>query len=94
MAVRARLIGVIAGEQIDGKKRIRNDRLVAVSDAMHAYANIRKVDDLPKRWIQELETFFVNYHDLEGKKYRLLGCKGPATGMRLIRQNRKGGNKS
>ena len=29
----ARLIGVIEGEQIDGKKRIRNDRIVAVADA-------------------------------------------------------------
>jgi inorganic pyrophosphatase len=94
VAVRARLIGVIEGEQIDGKKRIRNDRLVAVSDATHEYANVRKLNDLPKRWIRELETFFVNYHDLEGKKYRLLGCKGLGVGMRLIRQNRKGGKTS
>ena len=32
-AVKSRLIGVIEGEQIDGKKRIRNDRLVAIADA-------------------------------------------------------------
>jgi inorganic pyrophosphatase len=31
IAVRARLIGIIEGEQMDGKKRIRNDRLVAVA---------------------------------------------------------------
>lgn len=94
VAVKARLIGVIEGEQIDGKKKIRNDRLIAVSDATHEYANVRNVDDLPKRWIKELETFFVNYHDLEGKKYRLLGCKGPAVGMLLIQQGRRGGKKS
>lgn len=89
--VKARLIGVIEGEQIDGKKRLRNDRLVAVSAATHEYTKVRRIDDLPKRWIRELETFFVNYHDLEGKKYRLLGYKGPSTGMRLIQKNRKGG---
>lgn len=90
VAVMARLIGVIEGEQIDGKKKLRNDRLVAVSDTTHEYAKVRRIDDLPKRWIKELETFFVNYHDLEGKKFRLLGYKGPSTGMRLIEKSRKG----
>src|ERR1700727_1963120 len=33
IAVRAHLIGIIEGEQIDGKKKIRNDRLVAVAEA-------------------------------------------------------------
>jgi inorganic pyrophosphatase len=89
IAVRARLIGVIEGEQIDGKKRIRNDRLVAVADANHMYANVRKLKDLPGKWIKELEIFFVNYHSLEGKKYRLLGCKGADAAMRLIKQARK-----
>jgi inorganic pyrophosphatase len=90
VAVRARLIGVIEGEQIDGKKKIRNDRLVAVSEATHQYAKIKNISDLPKKWIKELEIFFVNYHNLEGKQYRLLGVKGPKAGMHLFRANRKG----
>src|SRR5246500_2573008 len=53
--VPSRLIGVIEGEQIDGKKRIRNDRLLAVAEANHMYANIRRLDDLPKKWMQEVE---------------------------------------
>lgn len=89
VTVKARMIGVIEGEQIDGKKRVRNDRLVAVADATHQYANVRKLSDLPKKWVKEVETFFVNYHDLEGKKYRLLGCKGSETGMRLMKKSRK-----
>src|ERR1700750_3197008 len=70
--VEARLIGVIEGEQLDGKKKIRNDRLVAVADANHMYANVRKLSDLPQKFLKELQVFFVNYHNLEGKKYRLL----------------------
>lgn len=83
-AVRARVIGVIEGEQIDGKKKIRNDRIVAVAEANHDYEKIRKLKDLPEKWIKEVETFFVNYHDLEGKKYRLLGCKGADAALRLV----------
>jgi len=49
--VASRLIGVIEGEQIDGKKKVRNDRLVAVANANHMYANIRKLEDLPGKWL-------------------------------------------
>jgi len=89
VAVRARLIGVIEGEQIDGKKKIRNDRLVAVAEANHMYAKIRRLSDLPGKWLKELQVFFVNYHNLEGKEYRLLGCRGAKQAMRLITEAKK-----
>jgi inorganic pyrophosphatase len=88
-AVRARLIGVIEGEQLDGKVKLRNDRLVAVAEANHMYANIRSLEDLPREWRLELQKFFVNYHDLEGKKYRLLGCKGADVALQLIKEAQK-----
>lgn len=88
-AVRSRLIGVIEGEQLDGKARVRNDRLLAVAEANHMYANVRKLKDLPAKWIEELEDFFVNYHNLEGKKYRLLGCKGEDAALRLVKEAQK-----
>lgn len=86
IVVQARLIGVIEGEQIDGKKRIRNDRLVAVADANHMYADIKTLDDLPKKFVKELEQFFVNYHNLEGKEYKLLGCRSGRTAQRLVEE--------
>jgi inorganic pyrophosphatase len=89
VAVKARLVGVIEGEQIDGKKKIRNDRLVAVAEANHMYAGIRKLSDLPSKWLKELQVFFVNYHNLEGKQYRLLGCRGTKQAMRLIKEANK-----
>lgn len=85
IAVRARLIGVIQGEQVEGKKKTRNDRLLAVAEMNHEYAYIKKVGDLPKQFVRELEEFFVNYHRLEGKEYKLLGCKGADVAMRAIK---------
>jgi inorganic pyrophosphatase len=87
--VPSRLIGVIEGEQIDGKKRVRNDRLVAVADANHIYAMVRKLSDLPQQFLRELEDFFVNYHQLQGKEYKLLGCKGIAEAETLIKKAKK-----
>lgn len=89
IAVRARLIGVIEGEQLDGKKKVRNDRLLAVAGANHQYANVRRVRDLPSRFLHELEEFFVNYHGLQGKKYKLLGCKSTLAAEHIIRKARK-----
>lgn len=89
VSVKARLIGVIEGEQLDGKKKIRNDRLIAVADVNHMYANVRKLKDLPDKWLTELQDFFVNYHSLEGKKYKLLGCKGEEAAMSLIKDAQK-----
>ena len=87
--VPARLIGVIEGEQLDGKKKVRNDRLVAIAEANHMYANIRKITDLPAQFLKELQDFFVNYHRLEGKKYKLLGCKEIPTALQLIKKAKK-----
>jgi inorganic pyrophosphatase len=85
IAVRARLIGIIQGEQIEGKMKTRNDRLLAVAEMNHEYAYIKKLSDLPKQFVHELEEFFVNYHRLEGKQYKLLGCKGADIAMRAIK---------
>jgi inorganic pyrophosphatase len=89
VAVRARLVGIIEGEQLDGKKKIRNDRLLAVAEMNHFYANIHRPEDLPKDFLRELEDFFVNYHKLEGKQYKLLGCKGSDTAQRAIDKARR-----
>jgi inorganic pyrophosphatase len=88
-AVKFRLVGVIEGELLDGKKKIRSDRLIAVADANHMYANVRKLKDLPEKWLTELQDSFVNYHALEGKKYKLLGCKGEEAVLQLIKKAQK-----
>jgi inorganic pyrophosphatase len=87
--LRARLIGVIEGEQLEGKKHIRNDRLVAIAEANHSFTNIKRLKDLPRQFVKELEVFFVDYHKLEGKTYKLLGCKGSAAAQTLIKQAQK-----
>ena len=89
IAVRARLIGIIEGEQTDGKKKIRNDRLLAVAEMNHEYAYLKKLDDLPKKFLRELEEFFVNYHRLQGKEYKLLGCKKVDAAKRMIQKARR-----
>jgi inorganic pyrophosphatase len=89
-ALMARLIGVIEGEQIvPDEKPTRNDRLVAVAETTHMYAKFTKLKDMPKQALREIEEFFVNYHRLQGKKYKLLGIKGEKTALDLIAKARR-----
>src|SRR6266487_5665646 len=77
--LKCRPIGVIEGEQSDKKKKaIRNDRVIAIQEDAHAWTDVKTIDDLGKQFCCELEEFFVNYHRLSGKEYRVLGRKGPA----------------
>ena len=82
-----RIVGVIEGEQIDEKKknRLRNDRIVAIEEANHSFAYVKHVDDLGKKFVRELEEFFVNYHGLVGKEYRILDVRGPKEARRRIK---------
>ena len=84
-----RPIGVIEGEQGDKKNKERNDRIVAVQEDAHSWADIETIDDLGKEFCKELEEFFVNYHRLSGKEYRVLDVKGPGKARKLVKSSRK-----
>jgi Inorganic pyrophosphatase len=60
------------GQQGKKKNGERNDRVIAIEEANHSYAHIQHVNELGKKFLRELEEFFVNYHDLDGEKYRVL----------------------
>jgi inorganic pyrophosphatase len=87
--VYARPIGIIQGIQGQGKKKERNDRIVAVEIANHYWAEISHIDDLGKKFLEELEEFFVNYHRLSGKQYRIVGVHGPSRAMAAVRAGMK-----
>ena len=87
--VTCRPIGVIEGEQGDNKNKERNDRIVAVEQDAHSWADVKTVDDLGEHFCRELEEFFVNYHKLSGQKYRVLGLKGPHQARKLVKSQRR-----
>jgi inorganic pyrophosphatase len=84
-----RAIGVIEGEQGDKKNKERNDRIVAIERDAHSWEDVRTIDDLGKQFVLELEKFFVNYHQLSGKQYRVLGVKGPDQARKLVKSGMK-----
>jgi inorganic pyrophosphatase len=84
--LKCRLVGIMEGEQGDGKDKERNDRVVAVERDNHSFADIDHIDDLGKEFLHELEEFFVNYHKLSGKEYRVIDVKGPKQAKKRIEE--------
>jgi len=82
--LKCRIIGIIEGQQGRKREGNRNDRIIAIEEANHSYAHVRHVKELGKKFVTELEEFFVNYHDMEGEKYRILDMKGPTEARRRL----------
>jgi len=81
----ARIARAIEGEQTNGKKTERNDRIIAVEKDAHRFANVKSVDDLGKDFSRELEEFLVNYHRLTSKQYKVLRMAGPGQARKLVK---------
>jgi inorganic pyrophosphatase len=64
-----RPIVFIEGEQGDKKNKERNDRIIAIEQDAHSWADVKTIDDLAEQFAKELEEFFVNYHRLSGKTF-------------------------
>lgn len=87
--LKCRLIGIIEGEELDKKEKLRNDRIVAIEQANHSYAFVQHIDDLGKKFLKELEQFFVNYHELSGTQFRILDARGPGEARRRVKDGMK-----
>jgi inorganic pyrophosphatase len=84
--VESRLIGVIEGEQEEERETTRNDRLVAVAKESHTHSDLTQITDINRRLLDEVAQFFVNYHQLSGSTFKVLGFKGPKEASRLLKK--------
>ena len=78
--LKCRMVGIIEAEQGKKEDRERNDRIVAVEQENHSYSHVKHVDDLGKKFVLEIEEFFVNFHELIGKKCSIIAVKGARRG--------------
>lgn len=87
--VPSRLLGVIEAEQSEDGKTERNDRLIAVAASSRDHSDVQSLKDLNDNSIKEIEQFFVNYNKEKGKKFKVLGKKGPQQAMKLMKKSLK-----
>ena len=84
--VEARLIGVIEAEQTQDGKTFRNDRMLGVTSKSHLYAEVRELESLPPKLVDEVEQFFINYNKLRGRVFKPLRRGGSKEAMGLVKR--------
>jgi len=85
-----RIIGGFKAHQSkQGQQPVRNDRLFAISEASHEFANIRSINDLPEKLRIHLQYFFIHYNFLENKKFEPLGWFDAEEAMKLIEEAKR-----
>src|SRR3954470_18755936 len=92
--VLSRLVGVIEAEQKEkGKKKERNDRLIAVAEKQETNAKVDSLQDLPPHVLDEIEHFFVSYNAMAGKAFKVIGRRGPKVARNLVQEQTNGKGK-
>lgn len=83
--LKARVVGAIEARQKEtGGEWLRNDRLIAVTVHARMHQQAHSLDDLGPHVLKELKAFFIQYNELEDKKFECLKDRGPKGANKLI----------
>ena len=69
------------------KGMVRNDRFIAVPELSLVYSEVQNLSDLPKKLVEELCDFFVNYNHAEQKEFKPLGTIDSKEARKMIKKS-------
>ncbi|HEY7638601.1 MAG TPA: inorganic diphosphatase [Steroidobacteraceae bacterium] len=84
--VHVRLIGVIRATQKEGRKSIRNDRLVGSIQTSVNPARFRELSEVSRDLLREIEHFFRSYNEAQGRQFRITGRGGAQAAERILKR--------
>jgi inorganic pyrophosphatase len=79
-----RLIGVIRAEQREDGETEENDRLLAIPVHAHYHQQVDTLQELDASILKQIESFFLAYTKLQGKKLKIKGCSGRRDAVKLV----------
>jgi inorganic pyrophosphatase len=83
-ALDVRLVGVLEVEQREEDGAVvRNDRLIGVAAESTTHRKTQDLRDISPTLLDEIEAFFHQYNQLEGKGFRVLHRRGASVAGRL-----------
>jgi inorganic pyrophosphatase len=88
--VECRIVGAITAEQRedDGAKPVRNDRVVVVPCETRAFAHVKELEELGGKLLNDVDAFFVHYHQMLGNAFKPLGRLSAKDAAKLIEKYR------
>ncbi len=87
LVIKCRLVGIIEATQKEkGKKKERNDRLLAVALESLDHSNVCDSKDLNENFVKELVHFFEYYNEMCGKKFKLIGVRNKKVALKAVQK--------
>lgn len=86
--VHVKLLGVIEAEQTEKGVTVRNDRLIARTALSINYRHAKGIEDLGANFVDHLGRFFVNYNELKGKTFSVIGTGDAGRAIELLKAAR------
>ena len=84
--VEVRLVGVIEAIQTQKGRKVRNDRLVGVAAESHLHRNVKSIDDVDSKLLDQIEEFFQSYNEAKGERFQPRGRHGPKRARALLEE--------
>jgi inorganic pyrophosphatase len=84
--IEVRLVGVIEATQTQKGKKIRNDRLIGVASECHLHRNVKTIQDIDPKLLDQIEDFFEDYNKMKGERFKPLGRHGPKRARALLQE--------
>jgi inorganic pyrophosphatase len=78
------LIGAIRATQTEARKKVRNDRLIAVIETPVNKPTLRDIAELPGDRLKDIEHFFRSYNEAQGRPFAITGRAGPKVAERML----------
>jgi inorganic pyrophosphatase len=85
--VLGQLISILEAEQSEGKKKQRNDRLIAIPVELVSRKPMQPMVEFNATLKRSIVDFFVKYNELQGKSFRPLRYAAASTAARIARNS-------
>jgi inorganic pyrophosphatase len=82
--VHVRLLGVLRATQTEGRKTLRNDRLIGAVQTPVNEPCARTLAQLGATRLRAIEHFFVAYNQAQGRRFRISGRAGASAARKLL----------
>jgi len=87
--VEVRPIGVIEATQKEGKRSVRNDRVIAAACESSIYSSWNHLNNVDDEMLRAIEHFFVSYHAVQGRQFVPMRRAGPQQAHQAIARARQ-----
>jgi inorganic pyrophosphatase len=84
-----RILGIIDAKQTEDGETKTNNRILGAAVHSYDHQQLHSIDDVSRTLLDQVEEFFVSYNKQRGKKFKIIGVRGPRKAVQFIKEAMK-----